>query len=86
MSVLGLGFSIRAPLLAVMSGYAEGATQIASLYSLAAVTDAASHVIGSLVIEYVWARAVDIGGRWFVLPFVVITVSLDFVTYQRIYL
>ena len=43
---------------------------------LISMTDALAHIIGSFVIESIWGLAVDLGGRWLVLQFIVLSVRL----------
>ena len=66
------GFSIRAPILAVMSEFINALKETGRLYMLISMTDALAHIIRSLVIESILGLAVDLSGPWLVLQFIII--------------
>jgi hypothetical protein len=39
------------------------------------MTEAIAHMLGSPLVQSVWAKGIDLGGRWLVLPFVLLAVS-----------
>ncbi|KAG4428898.1 hypothetical protein IFR05_015620 [Cadophora sp. M221] len=51
--------------------YATG-FETAQLYTLVATTDAVAHMIASPLLQKVWGGALELGGRWIVLPFLVL--------------
>ena len=77
MCVFSIGFGIRAPLLAVASTYIGSSSDTGKLYTILSITDAFTHVPGEPFIQAVWAAAINLGGNWLVLPFVVITVRKE---------
>lgn len=72
--IYAMGFGIRLSILAVLTSFIASASETGKLYTLVATTDAIAHLIASPLLQYVWSRALAIGGRWLVLPFVVLTV------------
>lgn len=68
------GFNIRAPLLAATSYYIDISSECAHLYTLISMVDTVAHILGGLAIEGIWAEAIDLGGKWLVLQYVVLTV------------
>ena len=69
-----MGYGIRAPLLAVASTYISSSSDTGKLYTLLSMTDAFAHIPGEPLIQAVWAAAINAGGSWLVLPFVVMIV------------
>ncbi|PGH29195.1 hypothetical protein GX50_08058 [[Emmonsia] crescens] len=70
--VYAAGFGVRLSILAVMTSFVNSSKETAQLYTLVATTDAVAHMIGSPLLQQVWSRALNIGGRWLVLPFIVL--------------
>jgi hypothetical protein len=66
-----------------MSSYVDPSRETGKLYVLVSMADALAHMIGSPLVESIWARAIDLGGDWLVLQFVVLSVSLCRFEYQQ---
>ncbi|KAH8684038.1 major facilitator superfamily domain-containing protein [Ilyonectria robusta] len=66
--VLSAGFNTRVPILVALASYIDGAKNMAQLYTLMSVIEALAHVVGSPLIEMIWAAAVGMGSQWLVLP------------------
>ncbi|KAF2261848.1 MFS general substrate transporter [Lojkania enalia] len=73
--VYATGFGVRLSILAVLTACVSSTKETARLYTLVATTDAVAHMIASPSLQWVWGRALHIGGRWVVLPFLVLMVS-----------
>lgn len=73
--VYAMGFGVRLSILAVLSSFVSAMSESGKLYTLVATTDAIAHLIASPLLQYLWSRALKIGGRWIVLPFMVLTVD-----------
>lgn len=72
--MLSAGFNTRVPILVALASYIDGAKNMAQLYTLMSVIEALAHVVGSPLIEMIWAAAVGMGSQWLVLPFVALAV------------
>ncbi|KAH8679485.1 major facilitator superfamily domain-containing protein [Ilyonectria robusta] len=70
--IYAAGFGVRLSIIAVLTAFVSSEKETAKLYSLIATTDAIAHMIASPLLQLVWDKALDIGGRWIVLPFVVL--------------
>ncbi|OCK91093.1 uncharacterized protein K441DRAFT_576376 [Cenococcum geophilum 1.58] len=76
LAVYATGFGVRLSILAVLTTYVNSSKQTARLYTLVATTDAIAHTIASPLLQFVWGKALEFGGRWIVLPFLVLMVLL----------
>lgn len=65
---------MRLSILAVLTAYVNSAKETARLYTLVATTDAIAHMIASPLLQRVWSHALELGGKWLVLPFFVLMV------------
>ncbi|OAX81826.1 hypothetical protein ACJ72_03829 [Emergomyces africanus] len=70
--VYAAGFGVRLSILAVITSFVNSSKETAQLYTLVATTDALAHMIASPLLQLVWSNALNIGGRWLVLPFIVL--------------
>ncbi|OJD10911.1 hypothetical protein AJ78_08199 [Emergomyces pasteurianus Ep9510] len=70
--VYAAGFGVRLSILAVITSFVNSSKETAQLYTLVATTDAVAHMIASPLLQRVWSSALSIGGRWLVLPFIVL--------------
>jgi hypothetical protein len=61
-------------ILSVVTAFVSSEQETARLYTLVATTDAIAHMIASPLLQWVWGRALNIGGRLIVLPFLVLMV------------
>ena len=59
-----------------MTAFVSSKQETGRLYTMVATTDAIAHMIASPLLQWVWGRALTLGGRWIVLPFLVLMVSL----------
>ncbi|KAL4821136.1 major facilitator superfamily domain-containing protein [Aspergillus spinulosporus] len=73
LTVYAAGFGVRLSILAVLTSFVNSARDTGQLYTLVATTDAIAHMIASPLLQSVWSSALQLGGRWIVLPFVVLT-------------
>ncbi|KAL4860966.1 major facilitator superfamily domain-containing protein [Aspergillus spectabilis] len=71
--VYAAGFGVRLSILAVLTSFVNSARDTGQLYTLVATTDAIAHMIASPLLQSVWSSALKLGGRWIVLPFLVLT-------------
>ncbi|KAH7320755.1 hypothetical protein B0I35DRAFT_199265 [Stachybotrys elegans] len=60
--------------MAVLTAFFISEKETARLYSLIATTDAVAHTFASPLVQLGWARSLHIGGKWLVLPFLVLMV------------
>lgn len=67
----------------MLTAFVSSEKETAKLYSLIATTDAIAHMIASPLLQLVWDKALHIGGRWIVLPFVVLAVRIPGVDVTR---
>jgi len=70
--VYAAGYGVRLSILAVLTAYVNSAKETARLYTLVATTDAIAHMIASPLLQRVWSYALELGGKWIVLPFFVL--------------
>lgn len=73
--IYAAGFGVRLSILAVLTILVNSAKDTGRLYSLVALTDSVAHMIASPLLQSVWSRALNMGGGWLVLPFIVLMVS-----------
>lgn len=62
-------------MLSVITGFINSSHETAQLYTLVSMTEAIAHMLGSPLVQSVWAKGIDLGGRWLILPFVLLAVS-----------
>ncbi len=72
--VYATGFGVRLSVLAVLTEFVNSRKETAKLYTLVATTDAVAHMIASPLLQKVWSKGLQLGGRWIVLPFLVLMV------------
>ncbi|KAG4438250.1 hypothetical protein IFR05_006278 [Cadophora sp. M221] len=70
--IYATGFGVRLSVLAVLTEFVNSRKETAQLYTLVATTDAVAHMIASPLLQKVWGGALELGGRWIVLPFLVL--------------
>ncbi|PGH08512.1 hypothetical protein AJ80_07832 [Polytolypa hystricis UAMH7299] len=70
--IYAAGFGVRLSILAVLTSFVNSAKETAQLYTLVATTDAIAHMVASPLLQRIWSIALNIGGRWLVLPFLVL--------------
>lgn len=71
--VYASGFGVRLSVLAVITTFVSK-EETGRLYTLIATTDAIAHMIASPLLQWIWGRAIHIGGQWIVLPFLILMV------------
>ncbi|EUC45994.1 hypothetical protein COCMIDRAFT_4839 [Bipolaris oryzae ATCC 44560] len=71
--VYATGFGVRLSILAVLTGFVSSIQETGRLYTMVATTDAIAHMIASPLLQWVWGRALSIGDKWLILPFLVLT-------------
>ena len=74
--IFSIGNGIRAPLLATSSQYNHDSDLINRLYTFLSLTDSFSHMLAAPLIPSIWAKGLELGGSWLVLPFLVTSVRI----------
>ncbi|KAH6860351.1 major facilitator superfamily domain-containing protein [Alternaria alternata] len=70
--IYATGFGVRLSILAVVTAFVSSNQETGRLYTMVATTDAVAHMIASPLLQWIWGHALAIGGRWLVLPFLVL--------------
>ncbi len=62
-------------MLSVITAFIDSSHKTGRLYTLVSMTEAIAHMLGSPIVQAVWAKGIDLGRGWLVLPFILLFVS-----------